>query len=199
MTVLNLQKGNVLDLTKQNPTLNQILVGAGWDVKQVEAKGFFGRLLATNTQDFDLDLFAIKLDGNGAVMKNGLVYFGEKEHTGILLHGDNLTGEGDGDDEKISLRLNEIPSTCQKIVFGVAIYSAEQRNQTFSQVENAYVRLVDEANGNREICRFNLSNDGADHTGILMSELTRVNNEWTFKALGQYYKGSISTAVEMYR
>ncbi|MGL5916239.1 MAG: TerD family protein, partial [Culicoidibacterales bacterium] len=137
MSVLNLQKGTILDLTKKDPSLNNILVGVGWDIAKPKATGgFFSKLMAPAAADVDLDLFALQLDANGKTIADGVVYYAKQKHQGIFLHGDNLTGAGEGDDEKISLDLSKISPMCAKLVFGVAIYSAASRNQTFAQVQN---------------------------------------------------------------
>lgn len=190
--VLNLQKNDVLDLTKKDPALNNIMLGAGWDVVK---KGFF-----SFAADYDLDLVALLLDENGVIRNNhDVIYFGNLKGYGIKLHGDNLTGEGEGDDEKISITLSELPSYCKKIIFSVVIYEAEKRNQNFSKIKNAYVRLINEDKGNMEICRYNLSEDGGNNTAIIFAELIKVNNEWQFKASGQLLRASVSSLVSMYR
>ena len=195
MTVLNLQKNDVLDLTKKDPSLSRLLVGAGWDV--ATKGGLFG--LFGGGSDYDLDLFAMKLNEKGHLMRNGLVYFGKQKHDGIMLHGDNLTGEGDGDDEKISVDLASLPNECHRVVFGVAIYSADSRGQSFKNVKNAYVRLCDEQKGMAEICRFNLTEDGGNNTAIIMCELTKVNGDWSFKAIGEYHRAGISEIANRYK
>lgn len=200
MNVLNLQKGTVLDLTKKDPSLNNILVGAGWDIaKKPSTGGFFAKLLTPAGDDFDLDLFALKLDSNGKVLPDGIVYYGKQKHTGIFLHEDNRTGAGDGDDEKISLDLSAIPSNCVKIVFGVVIYQAATRKQSFAGVENAYVRLVDESKHNAEICRFNLSEEGGANTAIIMADLAHQTSGWSFTAIGKYVTGDLAAVTRLYQ
>ncbi len=190
--VLNLQKNDVLDLTKKDPSLNNILLGAGWDVVK---KGLFSM-----QADYDLDLAALLLDSNNKITgKEGLIYFGNKKGTGIYLHGDNLTGAGDGDDEKISISLNKLPSNCSKVVFTVSIYDAAKRKQSFSKVKNAYVRLVNEDKRNAEICRFNLTEEGGNNTAIIFAQLEKNGSEWNFKAVGEYLQGSVSTLLDRYR
>ena len=190
--ILNLQKNDILDLTKKDPSLNNILLGAGWDVVK---KGLFSM-----QADYDLDLAAFLLDSNNKITgKEGLIYFGHKKGTGIYLHGDNLTGAGDGDDEKISISLNKIPANCSKIVFTVSIYDAAKRKQSFEKVKNAYVRLVNEDKGNTEICRYNLTEEGGDNTAIIFAELEKNGSEWKFKAVGEYLQASVSTLLDRYR
>ncbi len=183
--ILNLQKNDILDLTKRNPTLNKLLVGAGWDVAPVK-RGFFGLL---GGADYDLDLMAYLLDQHGNLINRGHVYYGAKKTQGAFLHGDNLTGEGEGDDEKISIVLEDVPTSCYRIMLTVSIYGAQGRNQSFGQVQNAFVRLVDEQT-NQELCRYDLTENGGDNTAVIMGELERNGSEWEFKAVGEYSKKS---------
>lgn len=189
---LNLQKNDILDLTKREPSLNNLVLAAGWDVAK---KGFFGF-----GADYDLDLVALLLDENDRVLGNkGVIYYGNQRGTGVYLHGDNRTGAGDGDDEKISLSLKGLPSNCHKIVFSLTIYDAEKRKQNFAKVKNAYVRLLNEDNGESEICRYNLTEDGGNNTGIIFAELYKTSGDWEFKAVGKLLNASVSTLVNMYR
>ena len=129
--LLNLQKNDILDLTKKDPSLKNVILAAGWDVAK---KGFFGL-----GKDFDLDLVALLLDESGKLIaKDGMVYFGNKRNNGIFLHGDNLTGHGDGDDERVSVSLNNLPTRCCRIMFAVTIYEGKARKQSFSKVKNAF-------------------------------------------------------------
>jgi len=190
--ILNLEKNDILDLTKKDPSLNNILLGSGWDVVK---KGFF-----STQSDYDLDLIALLLDNNDKLMgKGGLIYFGNQKGTGIYLHEDNRTGAGDGDDEKISISLNILPENCNNIIFAVNIYDAMKRKQSFSKVKNAYVRLVNEDKGNAEICRYNLTDEGGDNTAIIFAELEKSSGDWKFKAVGEYLQASVSSLAQRYR
>lgn len=191
--ILNLQKNDILNLTKTNPGLKRVMLGAGWDVVK---KGFF-----SVAKDYDLDLIALLLDSNDKLLngKNGVIYFGNLNGQGIKLHGDNRTGAGDGDDEKISVELASLPANCSKVVFSVAIYSAASRNQSFSGVKNAYVRLLDEDNRGAEVCRYNLSEDGGKNTAIIFAELNKVNSEWQFKAVGKFLNATVTDLANMYK
>ena len=120
MDMLNLKKNDILNLTKKDPGLNKIMIGAGWDVVK---KGLFH----FGAKDYDLDLTAFLLDKDDKLIHKGVVYFGEQKGKGIMLHGDNLTGEGDGDDEKITVELNNLPVDCKKVLFSVIIYQAAER------------------------------------------------------------------------
>ncbi|MEG1002042.1 TerD family protein [Clostridium sp.] len=185
--ILNLQKNDILDLTKTNPSLNNMIVGAGWDV-------------STRGADIDLDLAALLLNSDGKLIgKKGLVYFGSKKSQGIYLTGDNLTGEGEGDDERIIVSLPNIPTECTKVVFTVVIYGAKMRRQTFGMVRNSYVRLLDADNREREICRFNLMENGGDNTGIIFAELFREGSNWNFKAVGELLKTTIGDLEKEYK
>jgi len=173
MGALNLQKNDILDLTKKNPGLEKVILGAGWDV-------------ASMGQDFDLDIAAFLLNENGKVgqIPNDVIFFNNKFGDGITLLGDNRTGAGDGDDERIQIDLSKIRSDIQKIVFIVTIHEAQSRRQTFGMVNNSYVRLLDEKNNEKELCRFNLKENGSTVTSVIFAELYKEGYEWYFKAIG---------------
>ena len=188
--VLNLQKNDILDLRKAEPGLKHVMLGAGWDVAK---KGFFNL-----GADYDLDLIALLLDSNDRLINRGVIYFGNLRGEGIYLHGDNRTGAGDGDDEKISVDLDKLPSRCEKVIFALNIYDAVSRKQNFSKVKNAYIRILNEDNGNKEICRYNLSEDGGNNTALLFAELQRVNGSWQFKAKGELLQATVKSLADMY-
>ncbi|MBQ3421376.1 MAG: TerD family protein, partial [Romboutsia sp.] len=156
MGALNLQKNDILDLTKKNPGLEKVILGAGWDV-------------ASMGQDFDIDIAAFLLNENGKVgqIPNDVIFFNNKFGDGITLLGDNRTGAGDGDDERIQIDLSKIRNDIQKIVFIVTIHEAQPRRQTFGMVNNSYVRLLDEKNNEKELCRFNLKENGSTVTSVI--------------------------------
>lgn len=193
MALLNLQKNDILDLSKKEPGLKNVLVACGWDVAK---KGFFGL-----GADYDLDLVALLLGEDEKLIKSSdpIIYFNHLNGKGIRLHGDNLTGKGDGDDEKISISLDKLPKDCNKLVFSVIIYDAKGRRQNFSKVKNAYVRLVNEDKRNEEICRYNLSEDGGNNTATIFSELYKENGSWKFKAVGKLLDATVSSLSKMYR
>ena len=174
VNALNLQKNQILDLTKKNPGLEKVILGAGWDI-------------AKNGYDFDLDIAAFLLNSNGKVQNipQDVIFFNNMEAPGIALEGDNRTGAGDGDDERITIDLSQIRSDIAKIVFVVTIHEAQAKRQTFGMVENSYVRLVDLENNKREICRFNLKENGSTATSVIFAELNRKGSEWQFKAIGE--------------
>ena len=192
-TLLNLQKNDILDLSKKDPSLKNILLGGGWDVAK---KGFFGF-----GADYDLDLIALLLGEDGKLIKSSksVIYYNDMVGQGIKLHGDNRTGEGEGDDEKISISLDKLPIECKKVVFAVTIYDAVRRRQSFSKVKNAYVRLLNEDKSCQEICRYNLTEDAGNNTCVKFAELRKENGEWQFKVVSEAIEASIQELYNSYR
>lgn len=179
---ISLQKGQKVSLSKENAGLSTVLVGLGWD-EAPQKKGFLG--LKTQ-QDIDCDASAILLK-NGKLCGNGdIVYFGNLVHkSGTVRHmGDNLTGAGEGDDEQILMDLSKIPPEYDRIVMVVNIYDAVRRKQQFGMIRNAFIRLVDGRN-NREMCKYNLTEDYSGMTAMIFGEIYRYNGEWKFSAIGQ--------------
>lgn len=182
---INLKKGQTIILDKNEYDLSRMTMGLGWDVAKSSGglAGFFG-----NRLDFDLDGYAILLGENQKVKnyKEDVVYYGhlESKDRTVIHSGDNLTGEGEGDDEQIVLKLNSIPEQYQKIILGVSIYQAKERKQHFGMVENSFVRAVDDRG--IEIARYTLSGNGTydGKISMLMGELSRNNGPWKFSALG---------------
>ena len=178
---LDLGKGAVLDLTKRNPGLTEVKVGAGWDVAQ-------------SGTDFDLDISAFLLSDAGKITSgNDVIFYNHMQMAGIQLSGDNRTGAGNGDDETINVDLSAIPAQYSKIVFCVSIDQAVARRQTFGMVQNAYIRLMDAANGNKELCRFSLRDDYSTDTAVIFAELRRNNGDWDFATLGEGKQGDLNT------
>lgn len=179
---ISLQKGQKVSLSKENAGLSTVLVGLGWD-EAPQKRGFLG--LKTQ-QDIDCDASAILLK-NGKLCGNGdIVYFGNLVHkSGTVRHmGDNLTGAGEGDDEQILMDLAKIPPEYDRIVMVVNIYDAVRRKQEFGMIRNAFIRLVDGRN-NREMCKYNLTEDYSGMTAMIFGEIYRYNGEWKFSAIGQ--------------
>ncbi|MFJ8075127.1 TerD family protein [Streptomyces sp. NPDC096176] len=178
---VSLSKGGNVSLTKAAPNLTAVTVGLGWDVR------------TTTGTDFDLDASALLTNAEGKVTNDGnFVFFnnlksvdGSVEHTG-----DNLTGEGEGDDEQIKVNLAAVPADVDKIVFPVSIYEAESRQQSFGQVRNAFIRVVDQADNN-ELARYDLSEDASTETAMVFGELYRNGAEWKFRAIGQGYASGL--------
>ncbi|MBB1255151.1 TerD family protein [Streptomyces alkaliterrae] len=178
---VSLSKGGNVSLTKEAPNLTAVLVGLGWDSR------------TTTGADFDLDASALLADGSGKVNKDqNFVFFNNlKSPDGSVEHtGDNLTGDGDGDDEVIKVNLAAVPADVEKIVFPVSIYEAEARQQSFGQVRNAYIRVVNQADGN-ELARYDLTEDASTETAMVFGELYRHGAEWKFRAIGQGYASGL--------
>ncbi|MGL5124516.1 MAG: TerD family protein [Fusobacteriaceae bacterium] len=184
---ISLVKGQKIDLTKGNPTLSKITIGLGWDPIE-QSKGFLSSILGRgNNDNFDCDASVImlneieKLEG----MKD-VIYFGNlKSKDGSVNHtGDNLTGDGDGDDEQIIVDLSKVSQNIKKLVFVVNIYDAIKRKQHFGQLANAYIRIVNNSDG-KEIFQYSLTENYEGKTSLIFGELYRHNNEWKFTAIGE--------------
>ncbi|MBR8826724.1 MAG: TerD family protein [Gomphosphaeria aponina SAG 52.96 = DSM 107014] len=186
---INLEKGQRISLKKEAPGLTRLMCGLGWDVAKPAKGGLFG--MFSQTADFDLDASVLCLNAQGRIKNDAdVIYFGNLNHKSrAVTHlGDNLTGAGTGDDEQIILDLPQIPPEISKLLFMVNIYRCLERKQDFSQVSNAFVRLVDLAN-NKEVARYNLS--GAEYQGqtsMIMAEIYRDNEEWQMAAIGKGIK-----------
>ena len=186
---INLSKGQKVDLTKKNPGLKKIMVGLGWDVNAFDS-GF----------DFDLDAAAFMLDASGKCPSDKeFVFYGNLVHSSesVKHMGDNLTGEGDGDDEQILVDLTKVPANIERIAFTVTIYEAEARHQNFGQVSNSYIRLVDETTG-KEMIRYDLGEDFSIETAVVVGELYRHNGEWKFNAIGSGFQGGLAALCGHY-
>ena len=173
---ISLQKGQKVSLTKGNPGLTKVVVGLGWDVNSFDTGG-----------DFDLDAAAFLLGESGKVTSSGdFVFYGNLKHSsGAVEHlGDNLTGEGAGDDEQIRIDLTKVPDNIQRIAFTVTIYEAESRRQNFGMVNNAFIRIFDETNG-QEMLRYDLGEDFSIETAAVFGEVYKNNGEWKFNAIGR--------------
>lgn len=178
---INLQKGQRISLKKEAPNLTRLMCGLGWDVNQKKG-GWFSR-----SADFDLDAFVICVDDRGKLTsKSDIVYFGNLRHSSnaITHMGDNLTGDGDGDDEQIVVDLPQVPERINKLLFLINIYDSQKRKQDLAQVDNAFVRLVDVSN-NKEIARYKLSGSQYQNSnGLILGEVYRHENEWKMAAIG---------------
>jgi tellurium resistance protein TerD len=179
---VSLTKGGNVSLTKQAPNLTAVAVGLGWDLR------------TTTGTDFDLDASALALDPSKKIVSDQhFVYFNNlRSPDGSIEHvGDNLTGKGEGDDETIKVDLAAVPATVDSIVFPVSIYDAENRGQSFGQVRNAFIRVVDQANGT-ELARYDLTEDASTETAMVFGELYRNGAEWKFRATGQGYASGLA-------
>lgn len=179
---VSLSKGGNVSLTKEAPGLTAVVVGLGWDTR------------TTTGQDFDLDASAIGVGADGKVASDKhFVFFNNKATPdGTIEHtGDNLTGEGEGDDEQIKVNLAGLPAEVDKIVFPVSVYDADARSQNFGQVRNAYIRVLNQAD-NVEIARYDLTEDASTETALVFGELYRNGEEWKFRAVGQGYSSGLA-------
>ena len=185
---LSLQKGSNLSLTKTDPSLTKVLVGLGWDPR------------ATDGQEFDLDASAFLLNSAGKVRgDNDFIFYNQlRSPEGSVIHtGDNRTGQGDGDDESLKIKLDAVPSDVDKIIFVVTIHDAQVRRQSFGQVSGAFIRLVNDDN-QTEVARYDLTEDASTETAMLFGELYRHNSEWKFRAVGQGYAGGLASVCAQY-
>lgn len=183
---ISLQKGQRIDLTKGNAGLSKIMVGLGWDPVQTRRGGVLGGLLGSKAPEVDCDASVIMLEDDKLTDNKNLVYFGNLKSKCSSVHhtGDNITGEGDGDDEQVLVNLQKVPSTINKLVFVVNIYDAKKRKQDFGMIENAFIRVVNESN-KQELLKFNLTDNHSGKTSLLVAEIYRQDNEWKFAALGE--------------
>lgn len=180
---ISLQKGQKVSLTKDNPGLKNVVVGLGWDVNAFDTGG-----------DFDLDAAAFLLTDAGKVSKSDdFVFYGNLCHPSQSVQhmGDNLTGAGDGDDEQIKVNLSKVPANITKIAFTVTIYEPEQRRQNFGQINNAFIRIYNESNG-EEMLRYDLGEDFSIETAAVFGELYKSGSEWKFNAIGSGFQGGLA-------
>ena len=185
---INLQKGQRVDLTKSNPGLSKIMVGLGWDpVQSGGGGGLFGGLFGGGgASNVDCDASVIMLGANDKLQSNkDVIYFGNlRSNDGSVQHsGDNLTGDGDGDDEQVMIDLSRVPSNIQKLVFVVNIYDCVKRKQHFGMIKNAFIRVVNPGN-NQELLHYNLTDNYSGVTCLVTGEIYRHGNEWKFGAIG---------------
>ena len=196
---VSLGKGQGISLKKTENNLSQVTIGLGWDIQE-QKKGFLGGLFGGKDADYDLDVVAFLVGQNGKVnnlgrdtqgnvtLQNGdVVFFNNQRHPSghIWLTGDNRTGAGDGDDEQIVVKLNDLGQQYHKVVFVVQIYNGASNQQHFGQVKNAFIRAVDTTG--KEMVRFDLSGTGQydQQRSLLFAELVREPTGWKFNAVGQ--------------
>ncbi len=199
---VNLQKGQKVELRKDNGnTLRRVVIGLGWDEAQNKKKGLFSVFKSNKQANIDCDATAIICSGGRLTDTKDVVYFGNLKHkSGAVNHmGDNLTGAGDGDDEQIAVNLESLPANYDKIVFVVNIYQAQQRNQHFGMINNAFIRIFD-AETNQELCKYNLSENYNNMTAMIFGEIYRYNGTWKFNAIGQGTQDKdVSSLANRYR
>ncbi|WP_290000546.1 TerD family protein [Faucicola atlantae] len=185
---ISLNKGGNLSLSKTDPSLSRLLIGLGWDER------------VTSGAEFDLDASAFLLGTNGKVRgDHDFIFYNQlRSPEGAVEHtGDNRSGVGEGDDEVIKVNLTQVPADVDKIAITVTIHDAQVRNQNFGQVQNAFIRLVNEDTG-AEVVRFDLAEDYSVETAMVFGEVYRYNGEWKFRAVGQGYAGGLAAMCAQY-
>lgn len=179
---ISLQKGGNVNLSKEAPSLKKLVIGLGWDPRATDGAAF----------DLDGSAFLLKADGKARSDADFIFYNNLKSKDGSVVHaGDNTSGSGDGDDEKITIDLTAVPAEIDKIAFGVTIHDFEARKQNFGMVSKAYIRCLD-ANGDKEVARYDLSEDGSTESAMVFGEIYRAGSDWKFKAIGQGFKGGLA-------
>ena len=185
---ISIAKGGNVSLSKEAPGLTKILIGLGWDAR------------ATDGADFDLDASAFLVGESGKVRSDAdFIFYNQlKSSDGSVEHtGDNLTGEGDGDDEAIKVDLSRVPAEVQKVAVAVTIHDADSRRQNFGMVQNAFIRVVNDGD-NKEIARYDLSEDYSTETALIFGEVYRHGAEWKFRAVGQGFQGGLAPLARNY-
>lgn len=178
---VSLTKGANVNLSKEAPGLRSVRVGLGWDTR------------VTDGTEFDLDCSVFVLGENGRVRNDqDFIYFNNLSGAGgaVVHQGDNLTGEGEGDDEVVMVSLSQLPQDIARVTFAVTIYDADNRRQNFGMVSNAFIRVAN-GDGGAEIARYDLSEDASTETAMIFGELYRHSGEWKFKAIGQGFAGGL--------
>lgn len=198
MTII-LEKGQKINLIKKESKLNKVMIGLGWDVK-VEKKGFFKTFFGGG-DNIDCDASVILLKNGKLDNTSDVIYYGNLKHfsNSVRHTGDNLTGDGDGDDEQIIVDLKNIPNKYDKIIIVANIYNAISKNQHFGMIENAFIRIVN-LETNKEICKFNLSDNYIGMTAMIFGEIYRKGEEWEFSAIGEGTKDAdLSSLIKKYK
>ena len=179
---ISLAKGGNVSLSKEDPGLSRILIGLGWDAR------------ATDGADFDLDASVFMLAESGKVRNDtDFIFYNQlKSSDGSVEHtGDNLTGEGEGDDEAVKVDLGRVPAEIHKLAVAVTIHDAEGRRQNFGMVQNAFIRIVN-SDSDREVARFDLAEDFSTETALIFGEVYRHGGDWKFRAVGQGFQGGLA-------
>lgn len=188
---INLQKGGRVNLSKEAPGLEQILVGLGWDSRITDGSAF----------DLDASVFLLDASDKAKGEENFVFYNNRTAAGGAVVHqGDNLTGAGEGDDEVVEIKLKDLRANApsvEKLSFVVTIHEAETRGQNFGQVNNAFIRVVNKADGS-EIARYDLTEDYSMETAMVFGELYFKDDSWRFTAVGSGFAGGLSAACQRY-
>ena len=178
---ISLQKGGNVNLSKEAPNLKKIIIGLGWDPRSTDGATF----------DLDGSAFLLKNDGKVRGDSDFIFYNNLKSTDGSVVHtGDNQTGEGEGDDERLEIDLTRVPADIERISITVTIHDADARRQNFGMVSKAFIRCLN-AEGEKEIARYDLSEDSSTETAMIFGEIYRYNGEWKFKAIGQGFNGGL--------
>jgi tellurium resistance protein TerD len=181
---VSLSKGGNISLSKEagSAGLSKLTVGLGWDAR------------VTDGAAFDLDCTVYLLSAAGKVRSDAdFIFYNQTKSTcGSVEHtGDNKDGGGEGDDEQVKVDVTKVPADVQKVSFAVTIHEAETRRQNFGMVSNAFIRVINDADG-KELTRFDLGEDFSIETAVIFGEIYRNNNEWKFKAIGQGFAGGLA-------
>lgn len=182
-----LKKGQKVDLTKGNSSLKKVIIGLGWDINKYDGG-----------HSFDLDAVAFCGGEDGKVHNEGdMIFYNNLKHrSGAIEHlGDNVTGDGDGDDEQIVIDLVSVPAEISKIDFTVTIHEAQERNQNFGQVSNSYVRVIN-SDTKEELIKYDLGEDFSIETAIVVAQLYRNGSEWKFNAIGSGFEGGLAALCQ---
>lgn len=185
---INLSKGGRVNLEKEAPGLKSIKLGLGWDPRR------------TDGQPFDVDASVLMLDSEDkAIGQDGFVFYNNLSSScGSVTHsGDNQTGEGDGDDESVEVKLDQVPENVQKILIAVTIHDADARGQNFGLVDNAFIR-VENKDGGAEIARYDLTEDYSTETSLVFAEVYRKDGTWRFAAKGDGFAGGLAAFLSTY-
>ena len=183
-----LSKGGNISLTKADPSLKNIIVGLGWDVRETDGETF----------DLDASILMVQADGKARSDRDFIYYHQKDSACGAVHHtGDNRTGAGDGDDESIHVFLDKVPVEIQKLIVCVSIYEADKKKQNFGQVLNAFIRLVNK-DTLQEVTRYDLSENASMQSAMIFGEIYRYDGEWKFKAVGQGFKSDLTKLVRLH-
>ena len=183
-----LMKGGNISLTKTDPSLKNIIVGLGWDVRETDGETF----------DLDASILMVQADGKARSDRDFIYYHQKDSACGAVHHtGDNRTGAGDGDDESIHVFLDKVPAEIHKLIVCVSIYDADKKKQNFGQVLNAFIRLVNKESL-QEVTRYDLSENASTQTAMILGEIYRYEGEWKFRAVGQGFKGGLTELIRMH-
>lgn len=186
-TVINISKGERIDLTKGNAGLAIVHVGLGWDVASSDSAPF----------DLDASAFVLKTGQKLHSGSSSVIFFKNLHGPGIEHMGDNLTGVGEGDDETIKIDFSKLPAETEEVLIVVNIFSAETRNQNFGQVKNAFVRVFNPAD-NTELAKYDLSEDYSKFNAMIMGRVYKKDGEWKFQAVGEGKNGDLNVLAGAY-